>query len=135
MMKDKELEGMFLTLRPQFDDKEEFMACLTQKLNAIDYLRQNEEAKHRRYKYAMIGVFVLGMVIGGTLLALVSSTPSELPLFTFFTSSGIMSSIGQLSRMIVTAIISLALGSSIISIVSNILDIVQMRDSLGSSLV
>ena len=44
MMKDKALEELFLAQRPKFDDKEEFMARLTQKLDAVEYLRQYEEA-------------------------------------------------------------------------------------------
>ena len=83
MMKDKALEELFLAQRPKFDDKDEFMARLTQKLDAVEYLRQYEEANLRRYKYAMIAAVVAGFIAGGALFALVLSTPSELPLFTF----------------------------------------------------
>lgn len=38
MMKDKALEELFLAQRPKFDDKDEFMARLTQKLDAVEYL-------------------------------------------------------------------------------------------------
>lgn len=82
MMKDKALEELFLAQRPKFDDKDEFMARLTQKLDAVEYLRQYEEANLLRYKYAMVAAFVAGIVFGGALFALVLSTPSELPLFT-----------------------------------------------------
>ena len=90
MMKDKALEELFLAQRPQFDDKDEFMARLNQKLDAVEYLRQYEEANLCRYKYAMLAVFVAGIVVGGALLAFVLSTPSQLPLLTFHASSGIM---------------------------------------------
>ena len=46
MMKDKALEEIFLAQRPQFDDKDEFMARLTKKLDAVEYLRQYEEANN-----------------------------------------------------------------------------------------
>lgn len=133
MMKDKALEELFLAQRPQFDDKEEFMARLTQKLDAVEYLHQYEEANLRRYKYAMVAVFVAGIVVGGALLAFVLSTPSELPLFTFHTSSGILLAMERYSRMLVTITLSLIMGLGIISIVSNILDIIQMRVSLGAA--
>lgn len=132
MMKDKALEELFLAQRPKFDDKDEFMARLTQKLDAVEYLRQYEEANLRRYKYAMIAAFVVGFIAGGALFALVLSTPSELPLFTFHASSGILLAIEQYSRTIATIVLSLIMGLGIISIVSNVLDIVQMRVQLGT---
>lgn len=132
MMKDKALEELFLAQRPKFDDKDEFMARLTQKLDAVEYLRQYEEANLLRYKYAMVAAFVAGIVFGGALFALVLSTPSELPLFTFHASSGILLAIEQYSRTIATIVLSLIMGLGIISIVSNVLDIVQMRVQLGT---
>ena len=132
MMKDKALEDLFLAQRPKFDDKDEFMARLTKKLDAVEYLRQYEEANLRRYKYAMVAAFVAGIVVGGALLALVLSTPSELPLFTFHASSGILLAIEQYSRTIATIVLSLIMGLGIISIVGNVLDIVQMRVQLGT---
>ena len=132
MMKDKALEELFLAQRPKFDDKDEFMARLTQKLDAVEYLRQYEEANLRRYKYAMIAAFVAGFIAGGALFALVLSTPSKLPLFTFHASSGILLAIEQYSRTIATIVLSLVMGLGIISIVSNVLDIVQMRVQLGT---
>ena len=130
MMKDKALEELFLAQRPTFDDKDEFMARLTQKLDAVEYLRQYEEANLRRYQYAMIAAFVAGFIAGGALFAFVLSTPSELPLFTFHASSGILLAIEQYSRTIATIVLSIVMGLGIISIVSNVLDIVQMRVQL-----
>ena len=132
MMKDKALEELFLSRRPKFDDKDEFMARLSQRLDAVEYLRQYEEANLRRYKYAMIAAFVAGIVVGGALLALVLSTPSESPLFTFHASSGFLPAIKQSARSIATIALSLVMGIGIISIVSNVLDIIQMRGQLGS---
>ena len=132
MTKDKVLEELFLAQRPQFDDKEEFMVRLNRKLDVVEYLHRYEEANLRRYKYAMVAVFVLGVVIGGALFAFVLSTPLELPLFTFNASSGILLAIEQSSRTIVTVALSLVLGLGIVGIVNNVLDIVQMRSSLRS---
>lgn len=130
MMKDKALEELFLAQRPQFDDKDEFMARLTRKLDAVEYLRQYEEANLRRYKYAMVAVFVAGIVVGGALLTLILSTPSELPLFTFQATSGILLAIEQYSRPAATIVLSLIMSFGTISIISNILDIAQMKASI-----
>lgn len=133
MMKDKALEELFLAQRPPFDDKDEFMARLTRKLDAVEYLRQYEEANLRRYKYAMVAVFVAGIVVGGALLSLILSTPSELPLFTFHATSGILLAIEQYSRTAATIALSLIMGFGIICIISNILDIAQMKASMGTA--
>ena len=78
----------------------------------------------------MIAAFVAGFIAGGALFALVLSPPSELPLFTFHASSGILLAIEQYSRTIATIVLSIVMGLGIISIVSNVLDIVQMRVQL-----
>lgn len=132
MKKDIALEELFLAQRPQFDDKEEFMSRLTRKLDAVEYLRQYEETNLRYYKYALLATFVAGIVVGGALLAYILSVPSELPLFTFHTSSAILSAIGQSSRTLVTVALSLTLGFGIISIVHIILSIVQMMALSGN---
>lgn len=105
------------------------MACLTRKLDAVEYIRRYEEVSLRRYKYAMLATFVAGIIVGGALLAFVLSTPSELPLFTFQATSGIMLAIEQSSRMLATILLALLMGFGIMSIIINILDIAQMRVS------
>jgi hypothetical protein len=39
-LKDKSLEELFLAGKPQFNDKAAFMAKLTRRLDAVEYLRQ-----------------------------------------------------------------------------------------------
>ena len=129
-MKDKALEELFLAQRPQFDDKDEFMARLTRKLDAVEYLRQYEEATLRRYRYAMVAAFFLGIAVGGALLAFVTSVPMDTPLIDIDVSSGILFTAIRYSRTIATVVLSLVLSLGIVSIISNILDIVQMRGPL-----
>ena len=43
-MKDKALEELFLAQKPHFDDKADFMASLTRRLDAVEYVRQHQEA-------------------------------------------------------------------------------------------
>ena len=53
MNKDKELEELFLAQQPHFDDNEDFMASLNKRLDAVEYVKQHQEATIRRYKWAM----------------------------------------------------------------------------------
>ena len=127
MMKDKELEQLFLAQRPSFDDKDEFMMRLERKLDAVEYLRQYEEANLRHYKYAIVAAFAMGIIVGGGLLAFILQIPQDVPLFVFNETSGILFFLEQNSRMLATATLSLLLCFGIISIISNALDIVKMR--------
>lgn len=127
MMKDKELEQLFLAQRPSFDDKDEFMMRLERKLDAIEYLRQYEEANLRHYKYAIVAAFAMGIIVGGGLLTFILQIPQNVPLFVFNETSGILFFLEQNSRMLATATLSLLLCFGIISIISNALDIVKMR--------
>lgn len=127
MMKDKELEQLFLAQRPSFDDKDEFMMRLERKLDSVEYLRQYEEANLRHYKYAIVAAFAMGIIVGGGLLAFILQIPQNVPLFVFNETSGILFFLEQNSRMLATATLSLLLCFGIISIISNALDIVKMR--------
>lgn len=48
MMKDKALEELFLSARPTFDDGDAFIQKLEKRLDAVEYLKQHEEACIRR---------------------------------------------------------------------------------------
>ena len=70
MTKDESLEKIFLTQKPVFNDQDIFLQKLERKLEAVEFIKQYEEAHLRRYKYAMIAAFVLGIVSGGVSLML-----------------------------------------------------------------
>ena len=59
MTKDKSLEKIFLTQKPVFNDQDIFLQKLERKLEAVEFIKQYEEAHLRRYKYAMIAALVL----------------------------------------------------------------------------
>ncbi|MDD6473341.1 MAG: hypothetical protein PUF62_09990 [Bacteroidales bacterium] len=133
MMKDKALEELFRTGRPVFDDKDEFMERLTHRLDAVEYLRQYEESTLRRYKYAMIATFMIGIIVGGGLLAFILSMPADAPLFTFRATSGFLHVAEQYARVMATTALSLLVGVGIVCVISNSLDIARMRLHAGAS--
>lgn len=127
MMKDKALEDLFRAQRPVFTDNDEFMERLTHKLDAVEYLRRYEETTLRRYKYAMIATFMMGVIVGGGLLAFILSMPADAPLFAFRATSGFLHVAGQHARVIATTVLSLLVGLGIVCVVSNCLDIARMK--------
>ena len=127
MNKDQALEELFLAQKPHFDDSETFMASLNKRLDAVEYIKQHEASTIRRYKLAMVLAFVVGIISGGVAIAFMLSMPANVPLFTFKAQTAILTWFSENSRFIVTTALSLLMGLGAISIVSNLLDVLNMR--------
>lgn len=127
MNKDKDLEDLFLTQKPQFDDNEAFMASLNKRLDAVEYIKQHQEATIRRYKMALVAAFVVGIISGGITIAFLLSRPAAVPLFTFRVETGWLSWLAANSRVITATALSLLVTLGLISIISNIQDIRNMK--------
>ena len=127
MTKDKALEEMFLAQQPHFDDKADFMAALTRRLNAVEYVRRYQEATLRRYRMAMVAAFVVGIISGAVTLAFVLSMPADVPLFTSHVQSGFLLWLAQNSRIISATVLTLIISLGLMSIASNVYDILRIR--------
>ena len=127
MMKDKALEELFLSQKPHFSDNADFMSALTKRLDAVEYIKQHQEATIRRYKMLMVAAFVVGIVSGAGSIAYILSMPADIPLFTFQVQTGFLLWLAENSRLIAATGLSLLMTLGIISIISNIQDILRMR--------
>ena len=127
MNKDKALEELFLAQKPQFDDSEAFMASLNKRLDAVEYIKQHQEATIRRYKMALVVAFVVGIISGAVTIVFLLSTPAAVPLFTFQVETGWLSWLAANSRLITATALSLLISFGLISIIGNIQDIRSMR--------
>ena len=127
MMKDKALEELFLAQKPHFTDNADFMSALTKRLDAVEFLKQHQEATIRRYKMAMVVAFVVGIISGAIAVALILSTPVDVPLFTFKVQTGILLWLAENSRWIAVTALSMLMTLGFFSIISNVQDIMQMR--------
>lgn len=137
MTKDKSLEELFQSQKPHFDDSDAFMASLTKRLDAVEYVKQYQEATIRRYKMAMIMAFVVGIISGTVSIAYILSTPADVPLFSFQVQtdfllwlaehSNLFALLAENSRLITATALSLLMSLGLISIISNVQDILQMR--------
>ena len=131
MNKDKALEDLFLAQKPQFDDNEAFMASLNKRLDAVEYIKQHQEATIRRYKMALVAAFVVGIISGGITIAFLLSTPATVPLFTVRVETGWLSWLAANSRLITATALSLLISFGFISIIGNIQDIRRIRGEVG----
>ena len=129
MTKDKALEELFLAQKPQFTDNADFMAALTKRLDAVEFIKQHQEATIRRYKMVMVAAFVVGIISGALAIALVLSSPAE-PLFTFSIQSAFLLWVAENSRLIVATAITLLMTIGTISIIGNVQDIQRMRSRI-----
>ena len=127
MEKDKKLEELFLAQKPMFDDKADFMATVTRRLDAVEFVRQHQETSLRRYKLAMVAAFVVGIVSGAVTMAFVLSMPTDVPLFTLSVESSILLWVAENSRIIATTALALLMSFGIMSIFSNVQDILAIR--------
>ena len=127
MTKDKALEELFLAQKPHFDDHDAFMATVTKRLDAVEYIRQHQEATIRRYKMAMIAAFVVGIISGAVTMAFILSTPVDEPLFTFQVQTGFLLWLAEYSRPIAATALALVMSFGMMSIINNVQDIVRMR--------
>lgn len=127
MKKDKALEDLFLAQKPQFDDSDAFMASLTKRLDAVEYLKQYQEATIRRYKWAMVATFVIGIISGAVGITFLLATPANVPLFTFHAQTAFLLWLSENSRILAAIALSLLMSFGLISIIANILDIMRMR--------
>lgn len=128
MTKDKALEEFFLAQAPHFEDSADFMASLTKRLDAVEYIKQHQEATIRRYKMATVAAFVVGIISGAITIAFVLSMPADVPLFTFEVHSDILLWLLANSRFITTAALALLMSLGLASVITNVQDIMLMRE-------
>ncbi len=130
MIKDKVIEDLFLAQKPHFSDRADFMATLTKRLDAVEYIKQHQEATIRRYKMMMVAAFVVGIISGAVSITYLLSMPADVPLFNFPVQTGFLLWLAENSRLIAATGLSLLMTMGIISIISNVQDIQRMRACL-----
>lgn len=83
MNKNDLLEQIFAGYQPDLGDSGEFMAALERRLEAVEYIRQMQEAQVRRYRMMVVAALVAGLVLGGGLTAVVLMLPDSVPSLTW----------------------------------------------------
>ncbi len=131
MNKDKALEDLFLAQKPHFDDSDAFMASLAKRLDAVEYIKQHQEATLRRYKMAVVVAFVAGIISGAIAMTYILSTPMDVPVFTFRNQFFLLQWLSVNSRLITAAAVSLLMTVGIVAFVSNIQEVLRMRSLLN----
>lgn len=127
MNKDKALEELFLAHTPHFDDREAFMASLAKRLDAVEYIKQQQEATFRYYKMTMAAAFLVSILSGVITMFFILSIPANVPLFKFDAQAGFLLWLTENSRLITAVAIDLLMSFGVISIINNVQEIMNMR--------
>ena len=130
MNKDKALEELFLAQKPHFDDHDAFMTSLTKRLDAVEYIKQHQEATLRCYKMAMVAAFIAGIMGGCIAMAYILSVPMDVPVFSFKTQFALVQWLINNSRLITVTTIMLLTTLGIAAFITNIQEIKTMRSVL-----
>ena len=113
-----ELAVLFDAFQPNMRDDAQFVAKLERRLEAVEYVKQMQEAQLRRYKYSVLVAFVCGIVMGVGLIGVVLSLPEDCHKQSWIIPVGQMEYLQEHIRMILLALLSLGVGYSIISAVT-----------------
>ena len=130
MTKDKALEELFLAHKPQYDDEIDFMVALNKRLDAVEYIKQHQEATLRRYKIAMVAAFIVGIISSAATITFLLNTPPSVPLYSFSIQIGWLMWLSENSRMITATVLALFMSFGIISVFSNVQEILSIRSRL-----
>lgn len=127
MKKDKAIEELFLAQKPHFDESAEFMAKLTKRLEAVEYVKQYQERTLRRYRIVMVAAFVVGIICGGISIVWLQTSPITPSLFDIQAPTGFLLWFARNSRVLASVCLSALMIFCTIAFVHNILDIMDMR--------
>lgn len=127
MEKDKTLEDIFQNFNPELNDNDAFMQRLNRKLEAIEYLKQVQERQIRRYRYAVLVAFVIGIIGGGSLFTFMLYHPEALSMFTFKTDLPVLSFIVENSYLLFLSFIVMLMSFAIISIINLMQELMNRR--------
>lgn len=134
MMEQKDtLQELFNGYTPDLGQDDLFMQRLEKKLEAVEYIKQMQDRQLRRYRYAIIAAFLMGVIVSGGLLVFILNNPIGQPTFSFGIHSLPFLFLEQNSRMISLTGLSLLMGIAIIVIVNMWQELAGMQELYGKA--
>lgn len=127
MKEDQQIEALFRGFDPELGPETDFMDTLNRKLDAVEYIKQVQETQLRCYKRMILATFVAGVAAGALLFALFVTLPEQIQLFAFDGSALSFTFSERDSRLILLAVLSAAMGGSIINLVHAFGEILAIR--------
>ena len=127
------LQELFNGFTPDLGQEDLFMQRLEKKLQAVEYIKQMQDRQLRRYRYAIIAAFVMGVAVSGGVFVYILDNPIGQPIFSFGIHSLPFLFLEQNSRMISLTGLSLLMGIAIIVIVNMWQELAGMQELYGKA--
>lgn len=127
------LQELFNGFTPDLGQEDLFMQRLEKKLQAVEYIKQMQDRQLRRYRYAIIAAFVMGVAVSGGVFVYILDNPIGQPTFSFGIHSLPFLFLEQNSRMISLTGLSLLMGIAIIVIVNMWQELAGMQELYGKA--
>ena len=118
MNDDIRLQELFDSFHPTLADSNLFNQRLDRKLKMIDEIKQAQTNQIRHYRMAVVAAFVAGIIFGSVIFAIILTTPSDVPLFSFGINFYPLMLIEQNSRMISMLLTSLIIAFCIVAMMN-----------------
>ena len=124
------LQQFFQDFNPDLGNNDVFMERLNRKLDAIEYIKQVQDQQVRRYRYAMLTTFILGILCGGALFAFILWMPETTPVISFGTDIEALIFLEQNSRSLTLLFIAILMSFGIINVVRIAHDLMELSDRI-----
>ena len=118
MNDDIRLQELFDSFHPTLVDSNLFNQRLDRKLKMIDEIKQAQTNQIRHYRMAVVAAFVAGIIFGSVIFAIILTTPSDVPLFSFGINFYPLMLIEQNSRLISMLLTSLIIAFCIVEMMN-----------------
>ena len=125
------LQELFNGYTPDLGQEDLFMQRLEKKLQAVEYIKQMQDRQLKRYRYAIIAAFLMGVIVSGGLLVYIMDNPIGQPTFSFGIHSMPFLFLEQNSRMISLTGLSLLMGVGIVVIITLWQELANMHELYG----
>ncbi len=112
------LKQLFDGFKPELSSSQDFMDELDRRLEAVEYIKQQQEKQLRYYRYAVVAALLLGLICGAILFAFVIMMTDVGPLFTFDTRVVPLIFLQENSRMLALVLIAGLMTYGIVTLLS-----------------
>ncbi len=123
MNQDNLLEELFSNYKPTLSDNDAFMKSLSQKLDAVEYVRSYQKQQKSRYRRYILAALVTGIVLGGISTVIVMMMSPSASLISFSIQSDVVKLITENSRFIATILVLMLVSAAVVAIIISMQEI------------
>ena len=128
MINDKGFDELFADFHPQMNDGKAFVESVSRKLEAIDMVKQYQQAQISKYRKRVILAFATGAVVGIFMMVMAAFLPSPMDLFVISVKSDMIRMLIENMKYVVMLICGFLLFYGIYGIIATHDDLKMLLD-------